>query len=50
MIMTHDMRQTGGETSLTKRRWTEPKIETIEGREARANFARYGGVDAGIYS
>ena len=33
-----------------KRRWSTPRIETVAGREARANFARYGGTDAGIYS
>ena len=48
--MTDENRETGAEISSSKRRWSEPKIESVQGREARANFARYGGVDAGIYS
>jgi hypothetical protein len=33
-----------------KRTWTEPKIESVPGREAQASFLSYGGMDAGIYS
>ncbi len=48
--MTDEIRDSGAENPSSKRRWSEPKIESIEGREARANFAHYGGVDSGIYS
>jgi hypothetical protein len=48
--MTDENRENGVELASAKRRWSEPKIESVEGREARANFANYGGVDSGIYS
>jgi hypothetical protein len=33
-----------------KQAWTPPRIESVEGRQARGSVFSYGGPDAGIYS
>ena len=30
--------------------WTQPRIETVEGREAQGSIFSYGGPDGGFYS
>lgn len=37
-------------TSPRKQAWTQPRIESVEGRQARGSVFSYGGPDAGIYS
>lgn len=37
-------------TSSQKRAWTQPRIETVDGREAQGSIFSYGGPDSGIYS
>lgn len=37
-------------TSSRKQPWIEPRIETIEGREAHGSVFSYGGPDGGFYS
>jgi hypothetical protein len=49
--MTKEIRT--GSTSAApsaKRRWTQPRVESVEGREASATFTGSGGVDYGTYS
>ena len=36
--------------SPRKRAWTQPRIESVEGRQARGSVFSYGGPDSGIYS
>ena len=38
------------ETSPQKQAWTQPRIESVEGRQARGSVFSYGGPDGGIYS
>lgn len=33
-----------------KQPWTQPRIESVEGRAARGSTFSYGGPDGGIYS
>ncbi len=37
-------------TTSRKQPWTQPRIETVEGREAQGSVFSYGGPDSGIYS
>jgi hypothetical protein len=37
-------------TPSGKRPWSQPRIETIQGREAQAAIGVFGGTDLGIYS
>lgn len=37
-------------TSPQKQPWTQPRIESVEGRQARGSVFSYGGPDSGIYS
>jgi hypothetical protein len=37
-------------TSSGKRPWSQPRIETVEGREAQAAIGTFGGTDLAIYS
>jgi hypothetical protein len=38
------------ETSSGKQPWTQPRIESVEGRQASGSVFSYGGPDSGIYS
>lgn len=38
------------ETSSQKQPWTQPRIETVEGRQASGSIFHYGGPDSGFYS
>jgi hypothetical protein len=38
------------ESSPRKQAWTQPRIESVAGRQARGSVFSYGGPDAGIYS
>ena len=40
----------GMETSPQKQVWTQPRIESVEGRQARGSVFSYGGPDSGSYS
>jgi hypothetical protein len=37
-------------TSSHKQPWTQPKIESVAGRQASGSIFSYGGPDSGIYS
>ncbi len=37
-------------TSTDKQPWTQPKIESVEGRQASGSLFSYGGPDGGFYS
>lgn len=37
-------------TSSHKQPWTQPRIESVEGRQASGSVFSYGGPDSGIYS
>jgi hypothetical protein len=37
-------------TSSQKQPWTQPRIESVEGRQASGAVFSYGGPDSGIYS
>jgi hypothetical protein len=37
-------------TSSPKQPWTQPRIESVEGRQASGSVFSYGGPDSGIYS
>lgn len=38
------------EASPRKQAWTQPRMESVEGRQARGSVFSYGGPDSGIYS
>jgi hypothetical protein len=38
------------DTNSPKQPWTQPKIESVEGRQASGSVFSYGGPDSGIYS
>lgn len=38
------------DTSPRKQAWTQPRIESVEGRQARGSVFSYGGPDGGFYS
>ena len=38
------------DTSRRKQAWTQPRIESVEGRQARGSVFSYGGPDSVIYS
>lgn len=38
------------EPTSQKRTWTQPRIESVEGRQARGAVFSYGGPDGGFYS
>lgn len=51
--MSDDIRRAGQSdtaTSSHKQPWTQPRIESVEGRKASGSVFSYGGPDAGIYS
>lgn len=48
--MTDEIRRTEKSDASRKQAWTQPRIESVEGRQARGSVFSYGGPDAGIYS
>jgi hypothetical protein len=53
MTMSDEIRGTDKsdtETSPRKQAWTQPCIESVQGREARGSIFSYGGPDGGFYS